>query len=358
MCPDDRIVGRRGQRLWRNLPFARPLNGVQNRMSFTIRMPRGVICAITRSISRPLNTLAHKVGPALAGGNASSSSREHRRCQRGCYARPAGGRFAGQLLRCCTARARRSAVSFWPDQCIAFYAFTGSTQVDARSSRAAGLRGTQLELGSIAKHARLSRCRYRTGHPEDNQCPAPAKAGAGLHLRCSGSSIDRALPEIRCRVCRMACAPPGRADPLRSLAGSLIRHHRDHDESTSATPKERTVLLGDTGAASPAADSHLTGGRWRVRCSRRPYSRASNESRRVGSGEIFGGVVCLMGVRRHRRRRFGQRAQMPPAFGLAAGTVYEQMFKPRFSVIAGALRFAEGVACQRGLKRHRIDLAT
>ena len=36
------------------------------------------------------------------------------------------------------------------DQRIAFYAFTGSTQVGREIQQAAGLRGTQLELGSIA----------------------------------------------------------------------------------------------------------------------------------------------------------------------------------------------------------------
>ena len=43
--------------------------GMKNRLGFTIRVPRGVVCCIT-PFNSPLNTVAHKVAPALAGGNA------------------------------------------------------------------------------------------------------------------------------------------------------------------------------------------------------------------------------------------------------------------------------------------------
>jgi acyl-CoA reductase-like NAD-dependent aldehyde dehydrogenase len=42
--------------------------GQAHRMAFTIRVPRGVICAIT-PFNSPLNTVTHKVAPALAAGN-------------------------------------------------------------------------------------------------------------------------------------------------------------------------------------------------------------------------------------------------------------------------------------------------
>src|SRR5690606_9984683 len=40
--------------------------GMKNRLGFTVRVPRGVICCIT-PFNSPLNTVAHKVAPALAG---------------------------------------------------------------------------------------------------------------------------------------------------------------------------------------------------------------------------------------------------------------------------------------------------
>jgi acyl-CoA reductase-like NAD-dependent aldehyde dehydrogenase len=43
--------------------------GSENRVAFTMRVPVGVVCAIA-PFNAPLNTVAHKVGPALAAGNA------------------------------------------------------------------------------------------------------------------------------------------------------------------------------------------------------------------------------------------------------------------------------------------------
>src|SRR5579859_5223240 len=43
--------------------------GSENRLAFTIRVPCGVVLAIA-PFNAPLNTVAHKIGPALAAGNA------------------------------------------------------------------------------------------------------------------------------------------------------------------------------------------------------------------------------------------------------------------------------------------------
>jgi acyl-CoA reductase-like NAD-dependent aldehyde dehydrogenase len=43
--------------------------GYTGRIGFTVRHPLGVICAIT-PFNAPLNTVCHKVGPAIAAGNA------------------------------------------------------------------------------------------------------------------------------------------------------------------------------------------------------------------------------------------------------------------------------------------------
>jgi acyl-CoA reductase-like NAD-dependent aldehyde dehydrogenase len=42
--------------------------GSENRLAFTIRVPCGVVVAIA-PFNAPLNTVAHKIGPALAAGN-------------------------------------------------------------------------------------------------------------------------------------------------------------------------------------------------------------------------------------------------------------------------------------------------
>jgi succinate-semialdehyde dehydrogenase / glutarate-semialdehyde dehydrogenase len=43
--------------------------GSENRLAFTVRIPCGVVVAIA-PFNAPLNTVAHKIGPALAAGNA------------------------------------------------------------------------------------------------------------------------------------------------------------------------------------------------------------------------------------------------------------------------------------------------
>lgn len=126
-------------------------DGVRDRLGFTIRVPRGVVCAIT-PFNSPLNVVAHKVGPALAGGNAvivKPSNHTPLSAVELCRALIDAGLPAGLLA---LLHGPGSAIGrrLLDDPRIAFYAFTGSTRVGREIQAAAGLRGTQLELGSIA----------------------------------------------------------------------------------------------------------------------------------------------------------------------------------------------------------------
>lgn len=125
--------------------------GVRDRMGFTIRAPRGVICAIT-PFNSPLNTLAHKVGPAIAAGNSviiKPSSYTPLSAVALCRALIEAG-LPKKLLSLVHGPGGQIGRQLLDDQRIAYYAFTGSTQVGRKVQSAAGLRGTQLELGSIA----------------------------------------------------------------------------------------------------------------------------------------------------------------------------------------------------------------
>ena len=125
--------------------------GWNGRLAFTVRHPVGVVAAIT-PFNSPLNTVAHKVGPALAAGN-------------GVVLKPASSTpvTAEQLVRLlldagldpgliALVQGGGSTVGQWllEDPVPAFYAFTGSTQVGEHLHRTVGLRKTQLELGSIS----------------------------------------------------------------------------------------------------------------------------------------------------------------------------------------------------------------
>lgn len=124
--------------------------GAAGRMGFTLRVPLGVVAAIT-PFNSPLNTVTHKVAPAFAAGNAvilkPSSATPLTACLLAEVLLEAGmpkgflsvlhgsAEVVGQLQ---------------ADERVRFFAFTGSTEVGRKIQQAAGLRRTQMELGSIA----------------------------------------------------------------------------------------------------------------------------------------------------------------------------------------------------------------
>jgi succinate-semialdehyde dehydrogenase/glutarate-semialdehyde dehydrogenase len=120
------------------------------RIGFTLRVPLGVVVAIT-PFNSPLNTVAHKVAPAFAAGNAvilkPASATPLTACRlaealveagvpRGFLSVLAGGAPVADAL--------------IADERVRFFAFTGSTEVGRSIQSRAGLRRTQMELGSIA----------------------------------------------------------------------------------------------------------------------------------------------------------------------------------------------------------------
>jgi succinate-semialdehyde dehydrogenase/glutarate-semialdehyde dehydrogenase len=125
--------------------------GQEHRLAFTLRVPVGVVCAIT-PFNSPLNTVAHKVGPALAAGNAvvlKPATQTPLAATILCELLEAAGVPAGYLN---LVHGEGPEVGEWllQEQQIAFYTFTGSTRVGRIIHDAIGLRRCQLELGSIS----------------------------------------------------------------------------------------------------------------------------------------------------------------------------------------------------------------
>jgi succinate-semialdehyde dehydrogenase/glutarate-semialdehyde dehydrogenase len=125
--------------------------GQSNRMAFTIRVPRGVVCGIT-SFNAPLNMVAHKVAPALASGNTivlkpsdltpfSATRLFELLLEAGCppehlnLIHGAGSLIGPWLVE---------------NRDIAFFTFTGGTAVGKWLRERIGLRPIALELGSIS----------------------------------------------------------------------------------------------------------------------------------------------------------------------------------------------------------------
>src|SRR5690606_22052845 len=113
-------------------------------------VPLGVVCAIT-PFNAPLNTVAHKVAPALAAGNAVVLKPSE-------HTPGAAVILAEALLEAGLPHGLLSvlhggaevAQQLLDEPLVRFYAFTGSTVVGRHIQKYAGLRRTQMELGSIA----------------------------------------------------------------------------------------------------------------------------------------------------------------------------------------------------------------
>ncbi len=121
------------------------------RLAFTIRMPLGVVCAIT-PFNAPLNTVLHKIGPALAAGNTvvlKPSAYTPLTAIAVCEVLAEAGLPAG-FLNLIQGGGDDVGQQLLEDQRIEYYTFTGSTRVGRIIQQHAGLRRTQLELGSIS----------------------------------------------------------------------------------------------------------------------------------------------------------------------------------------------------------------
>ncbi|MHB8440305.1 MAG: aldehyde dehydrogenase family protein [Acidimicrobiales bacterium] len=125
--------------------------GVPERVAFTIRVPVGVVAAIT-PFNSPLNTVAHKIGPALAAGNGvilkPSSIAPFASTLLVQYLVEAG--VPAGLLNLVHGAGDDIGETLVADPRVSFIAFTGSTAAGRRIQALSGLRRTQMELGAIS----------------------------------------------------------------------------------------------------------------------------------------------------------------------------------------------------------------
>jgi acyl-CoA reductase-like NAD-dependent aldehyde dehydrogenase len=123
--------------------------GSEQRLAFTIRVPVGVVAAIA-PFNAPLNTVAHKIGPAIAAGNAVVVKPASQTPL--CSAALAqvllrAGLPPGFLHLVCGPGATVGA-ALVADPRIRFFTFTGSTAVGLAIKQRSGIAKTHLELGS------------------------------------------------------------------------------------------------------------------------------------------------------------------------------------------------------------------
>ncbi|GAB1579283.1 aldehyde dehydrogenase family protein [Bordetella petrii] len=209
------------------IPFAAS-PGAHQRLGFTQRFPVGVVCAIT-PFNSPLNTVLHKVAPAYAAGNAVI-------LKPSAYT-PLTGALLGELLleagmppgflAILQGDGDTVGTALLAEQDIDFYTFTGSTRVGRIIQQAAGLRRTQMELGSIAST-----------------------------LVCADADLDRAIPRIANAALRKAgqvCTSVQRLyverPILQAVTERLVEHARGLQAGDPRDPATRVGPLISEAAA-------------------------------------------------------------------------------------------------------------
>jgi acyl-CoA reductase-like NAD-dependent aldehyde dehydrogenase len=125
--------------------------GHAGEMAFTLRVPLGIVAAIT-PFNSPLNTVAHKVAPAIAAGNAvvlkPASYTPLTACLLAEVLDEAG--LPGGWLNIVHGPGSRTGRYLCENPDIRFFAFTGGGPAGEAIQHAAGLRRTQMELGNIS----------------------------------------------------------------------------------------------------------------------------------------------------------------------------------------------------------------
>lgn len=124
-------------------------SGGVGKLGFTLRVPCGIVAAIT-PFNFPLNLVAHKVGPAIAGGNAvllkPASDTPLSALKLVEILLEAG--LPPQAIACVTGSGSELGVAICEDQRVRKISFTGSAEVGLSITRAAGLKRLTMELGS------------------------------------------------------------------------------------------------------------------------------------------------------------------------------------------------------------------
>ncbi|WP_067459945.1 aldehyde dehydrogenase family protein [Actinomadura macra] len=125
--------------------------GFAHRMAFTIRQPVGVVGAIT-PFNSPLNTVAHKIGPALAAGNAAIVKPSP-------FTPIAAAALCGMLLDAGLPAGLIGLVlgpgdpvgrALVEDERVDFVTFTGSTAAGKSISARLGMRRATMECGNVS----------------------------------------------------------------------------------------------------------------------------------------------------------------------------------------------------------------
>ncbi len=258
--------------------------GGANRLAFTFRVPVGVVVAIA-PFNAPLSTVAHKIGPAIAAGNAVVLKPAETTPLSAIHAISAfdSAGLAPGFLQLVCGSGRDLGDALVGDPRVRFYTFTGSTAVGLRIAQRAGLARTQLELGSNSASIVCA--------DADVQLVADAVATAGFRkagqvctsvqrLLVHRSRVDELADALEERVLALRAGDP--RDPRSSLGPMIDPRETERASSwvDEARPSARRVVGGRRSGSMLSPTLLIEPD---------PHSRVLNQ-------EIFAPVVSLVGI--------------------------------------------------------------
>jgi succinate-semialdehyde dehydrogenase/glutarate-semialdehyde dehydrogenase len=299
------------------------------RIGFTMRVPLGVVAAIT-PFNSPLNTVAHKIALIL-----KPSSHTPFTAILLAEALVDAGVPAGFL----SVLHGSAQVVEWllADERVRFFAFTGSTEVGRRIQQGAGLRRTQMELGSIACTIVCDDARLDAALPKIVSA-AYRKAGqvcTSIQLLLVHESI---VEEVQSRLALLVKALPF-GDPYDpdTAVGPVISERdaiRIEEWIDEAMSRGAVRLAGGPRSGSVVPPTLLT---------------SIDDTMKIGCREVFGPVMCIVPFRTLDDAI--ARVNATP-FGLAAG-IFTNRLDDAF---AAARRLEVGGVHVNETSSSRVDL--
>ena len=332
------VSAEEGKRLVGEMVPIETAPGQAHRLAFTIRVPRGVVCAIT-AFNSPLNMICHKVAPALASGNTVVMKPSE-------LAPFTGIRLFELLLEAGFPPGHLNLVHGaggdlgpWlvENPRVDFYTFTGSARAGAWIRDRVGLRPLVLELGSISptivcEDADLARAASR--------CAASAFRRAGQV--CTSTQrvlVHRSIePEFRRRLTAAAAA-------------LVVGDPRDPRTDVGPMISEREAMRAESWVCEAvAAGATLLHGGKREGAILHPTILAGvTPAMRVSCEEIFAPVVSISAYDGF-DDAIAQANGTP--FGLAAGIFTKDVTR----AMSAARRLSVGLLHVNDASSSRVDL--
>ena len=319
------------------LPLDAAPNGA-NKLGFTLRVPCGIVAAIT-PFNFPLNLVCHKVGPAIAGGNAvlmkPASDTPLSALKLVEILLEAG--LPESAIACLIGPGKELGEAICTDDRVRKISFTGSDAVGRAICGMAGVKKVTMELGS--------NCPVIIMDDADIEAAAAAVARAGY------ANAGQVCISTQ-RVYAQAAVHGDWLDALRSEVGKLVTG----DQMQDATQLGPMVRAGDATRVQSWIDEAVAGGAQLVAGGTHEGTLFAatildgvTQEMKVCRDELFGPAVAVRGCRDITEAiRFANDTR----YGLAAGIFTRD--------IGRALAFAQqvdaGVLNINATSQYRADL--